>query len=256
MVNGLARVVQNMQGGVRLGLSLEPGLQPTRTDPDRLEEAILTLVRNACEAMPHGGQLTIQTRERPTRTGLHRWPPGSPARPLRPAGRFGYRRGDGPGSDQPYIRAVQYQRGGRGERAGIGGSLRLGQAVRRRHRSTEPAGQGNDLSPLFAEGRRLSFGTTHPRHSFRYFSFALPTLREYPMSITCPNCGDDSLSTSFLAPRLFVRNAALRFLSGLLRCLHRRLRRPRHLCLLRMRSRRRRSVPLMSVPRSPDTEVA
>jgi PAS domain S-box-containing protein len=61
VVSGLARVVQNMQGGVRLGLSLEPWLRPTRTDPDRLEEAILTLVRNACEAMPLGGLVAIQT---------------------------------------------------------------------------------------------------------------------------------------------------------------------------------------------------
>jgi len=60
LVGGMAKVVQYMQG-VQLGLSLEPGLRPTRTDPDRLEEAILTLVRNACEAMPDGGQVTIQT---------------------------------------------------------------------------------------------------------------------------------------------------------------------------------------------------
>ena len=61
VVTGLAQAVQNMQGGVRLGLSLEPGLRPTRTDPDRLAEAILTLVRNAWEAMPHGGLVAIQT---------------------------------------------------------------------------------------------------------------------------------------------------------------------------------------------------
>jgi two-component system, cell cycle sensor histidine kinase and response regulator CckA len=61
VVNGLTQVVVQMQGGVRLELSLEPGLGLTRADPDQLEEAILTLVRNACEAMPDGGRVTIQT---------------------------------------------------------------------------------------------------------------------------------------------------------------------------------------------------
>ena len=61
VVGGLAQVIQHMRGGVRLDLSLVPGLGLTRADPDQLEEAILTLVRNACEAMPHGGRLTIQT---------------------------------------------------------------------------------------------------------------------------------------------------------------------------------------------------
>jgi two-component system cell cycle sensor histidine kinase/response regulator CckA len=61
VVNGLSPVVVQMQDGIRLDLNLEPVLGLTRTDPDQLEEAILTLVQNACDAMPHGGQLTIQT---------------------------------------------------------------------------------------------------------------------------------------------------------------------------------------------------
>lgn len=43
MVGELAQVVGQMQRGVLLDLSLEPGLGPTRCDPDQLELAILTL---------------------------------------------------------------------------------------------------------------------------------------------------------------------------------------------------------------------
>jgi PAS domain S-box-containing protein len=61
VVIGLAQVIQHMQGGVRLDLSLDPGLGPTRADQVLLEEVILILCRNACEAMPNGGRVTIQT---------------------------------------------------------------------------------------------------------------------------------------------------------------------------------------------------
>jgi PAS domain S-box-containing protein len=61
VVCGLAPVLLHMQDGVQLDLNLEPGLGSTKADPDQLEQAILTLVRNACEAMPRGGQVTIQT---------------------------------------------------------------------------------------------------------------------------------------------------------------------------------------------------
>jgi two-component system cell cycle sensor histidine kinase/response regulator CckA len=61
VVCGLGQVLLHMEGGVQLELNLEPGLGSTKADPDQLQAAILTLVRNACEAMPHGGQVTIQT---------------------------------------------------------------------------------------------------------------------------------------------------------------------------------------------------
>jgi len=61
VVTGLAQVIRHMQGGVRLDMRLEPGLGSAKADSDQLEEAVLTLARNACEAMPHGGKLTIQT---------------------------------------------------------------------------------------------------------------------------------------------------------------------------------------------------
>ena len=59
VIGGL--VARNMHDGVRFDLNLEPGLGSTRADQEQLEEAMLTLVRNASEAMPHGGQVIIQT---------------------------------------------------------------------------------------------------------------------------------------------------------------------------------------------------
>jgi two-component system NtrC family sensor kinase len=43
-------------------LDLEPGLGPVRLDPGQFEAAMLNLVGNARDAMPNGGQVTIQTR--------------------------------------------------------------------------------------------------------------------------------------------------------------------------------------------------
>jgi signal transduction histidine kinase len=61
VVGGLTQVVRHMKGGVRLDLHLQPQLGPVLADQQQLEEAILTLARNACAAMPQGGQLDIRT---------------------------------------------------------------------------------------------------------------------------------------------------------------------------------------------------
>ena len=41
---------------------LDPELAPIHADPNHLEQAIMNLVVNACDAMPRGGRLTIETR--------------------------------------------------------------------------------------------------------------------------------------------------------------------------------------------------
>jgi PAS domain S-box-containing protein len=46
---------------VETALALAPDLWPARTDPNQLESAILNLAINARDAMPGGGQLTIET---------------------------------------------------------------------------------------------------------------------------------------------------------------------------------------------------
>jgi two-component system cell cycle sensor histidine kinase/response regulator CckA len=61
LVGGLQRILRHLQAGVQFDLNLEPQLGTTKADPAQLEDAILTLARNACEAMPDGGRLTIQT---------------------------------------------------------------------------------------------------------------------------------------------------------------------------------------------------
>jgi two-component system cell cycle sensor histidine kinase/response regulator CckA len=61
VVSSLAQVIRHMQSGVQLDLRLESELGAAEADSDQLEEAVLILARNACDAMPHGGQLTIQT---------------------------------------------------------------------------------------------------------------------------------------------------------------------------------------------------
>lgn len=61
VVCGLALLLRNLQAGVRLELDLDPTLGRTKADAQQLEEAILTLARNACEAMPNGGSVQIRT---------------------------------------------------------------------------------------------------------------------------------------------------------------------------------------------------
>jgi two-component system cell cycle sensor histidine kinase/response regulator CckA len=54
--------------GERIGLALllAPALGKVRADADQVEQLILSLVSNACEAMPDGGTLTLQTANVPS----------------------------------------------------------------------------------------------------------------------------------------------------------------------------------------------
>jgi CheY-like chemotaxis protein len=55
----LARVVPSP---VALDVVLDPGLEPVLGDPSQVEQIVMNLVRNARDAMPRGGRLTIATR--------------------------------------------------------------------------------------------------------------------------------------------------------------------------------------------------
>src|SRR5206468_7863387 len=51
---------------VELEKSFDPDLPPVHADPEQLWEALLNLIRNAVEAMPLGGILTINTKKNGT----------------------------------------------------------------------------------------------------------------------------------------------------------------------------------------------
>jgi PAS domain S-box-containing protein len=61
IVGRQATALRLVLGSIRLDLNLEPGLGVTNADPDQLEDAIFTLIRNANDAMPDGGRVTIET---------------------------------------------------------------------------------------------------------------------------------------------------------------------------------------------------
>lgn len=62
VVSGLVLLVRRPceKQGVRLTLHLEEGLPSCRFDAEKLQQALLNLVKNALEAMPAGGELTIR----------------------------------------------------------------------------------------------------------------------------------------------------------------------------------------------------
>jgi len=53
------------QHGVALALHLEGGARPVAADADQLWQVVLNLARNAMEALPHGGTLTVTTTAGP-----------------------------------------------------------------------------------------------------------------------------------------------------------------------------------------------
>lgn len=53
---------RTVEPGVRIESKLAPDLWPTLCDPNQLENALLNLILNARDAMPHGGHLLIETR--------------------------------------------------------------------------------------------------------------------------------------------------------------------------------------------------
>lgn len=48
---------------VQVEQQLAPGLPPVMADPDKLQEALVNLWKNAIEAMPHGGKISIRCYE-------------------------------------------------------------------------------------------------------------------------------------------------------------------------------------------------
>jgi nitrogen-specific signal transduction histidine kinase/CheY-like chemotaxis protein len=62
LIEDMAEMLRRTLGeDIRLALPLQEGLWPALTDSNQLESAILNLAINARDAMPEGGQLTIET---------------------------------------------------------------------------------------------------------------------------------------------------------------------------------------------------
>jgi PAS domain S-box-containing protein len=68
-INALVADVQKLlsrliSANIRLSMQLQANLPPVKIDPGLFEQLILNLVVNASDAMPQGGDLTIETRHR------------------------------------------------------------------------------------------------------------------------------------------------------------------------------------------------
>ncbi|RPH90047.1 MAG: sensor histidine kinase [Desulfobacteraceae bacterium] len=70
-VENINRVVQKVvelmepaltPAGVKVALQLEPDPGPARFDADQIKQVLINLIKNAVEAMPQGGTITIRTR--------------------------------------------------------------------------------------------------------------------------------------------------------------------------------------------------
>lgn len=67
--NGLILTLRNKldslaQEGVILRLLLDPQLKLVKIDPNQFEELLINLATNACDAMPEGGCLTVETQQK------------------------------------------------------------------------------------------------------------------------------------------------------------------------------------------------
>jgi two-component system, cell cycle sensor histidine kinase and response regulator CckA len=62
IIADLDKVLRSLTGeGIELVLALDGDLHPVLADPAQLEQLVLNLVMNACQAMPQGGRLTIRS---------------------------------------------------------------------------------------------------------------------------------------------------------------------------------------------------
>jgi two-component system, cell cycle sensor histidine kinase and response regulator CckA len=58
----LEKMLRSLTGeGVEVTVALAQDLRPVLANPAQIEQVVLNLVMNACEAMPHGGRLAIRT---------------------------------------------------------------------------------------------------------------------------------------------------------------------------------------------------
>jgi two-component system cell cycle sensor histidine kinase/response regulator CckA len=78
MVGETAHMLEGlMKENIHCRLDLSEGLGSIQADPSQLEQLLMNLIRNACDAMPQGGQLTLSTARRRLETPFAGLSPGS-----------------------------------------------------------------------------------------------------------------------------------------------------------------------------------
>ena len=147
MENMLCRVIgEDVQCTIAVPHDPEPSVV---CDTGQIEQVLMNLAVNARDAMPSGGDLTIEiaaiepTAEKGRATAR-------PARgSLRGVARLGHRLRHERGGQVTRVRAVLHHQGARqGHRPRAGDRLRNRQAARRMHRRRESSGQGDDVVDL------------------------------------------------------------------------------------------------------------
>lgn len=82
LVRETARAVREKNAGkIAVVESAEPELWPIKADLEQIRQVLASLCTNACEAMPHGGRLTLRvenTRQSPRATTSNPWGKGGP----------------------------------------------------------------------------------------------------------------------------------------------------------------------------------
>jgi signal transduction histidine kinase/ActR/RegA family two-component response regulator len=82
LVTQVAEILPSVLGeDIKVSMELEPDLGRVEADPAQLEQVIMNLVFNARDAMPHGGDLTIETANRDLDEAWIRSHPGVQAGP-------------------------------------------------------------------------------------------------------------------------------------------------------------------------------
>lgn len=78
LVSETARMLEGLvKESVACRLHLEDGVGQIQADPNQLEQLLMNLISNACDAMPQGGQLTLATSRRRLETPFAGLPPGT-----------------------------------------------------------------------------------------------------------------------------------------------------------------------------------
>src|SRR5262249_30355546 len=147
---------------IKVEVSAPPDLSPVTADVAQVQELLLNLTANACDAMPNGGTLTLTLANRPFATedcaANPDAPPGSfvelfvrgTSRGMTPAGRG--RRHDA-GGPRARLRAVLHdQETGAGRGHGVVGRFRHRQGAQGLDHCSERTRRGHRLPHLSAGG--------------------------------------------------------------------------------------------------------